>query len=431
MKNNVTEKEIYANKFYNYYNDDNYSLYDIQEFYYPFYRIKCNCIFREKNKISIVEENFLKAIKCGIKDYESLENFLALDKEIFEEVAAKLHIDNLFIETPLLQLTEQGKKILEDGAKLSSVENEEYVTLDGITGNTSNEYLENEKKNDKSNNKNHLKVQIPYPKNETLDRIINNKALQTILFEEIKKKDKRDKEIYEIKEILGKPFKIYKKYFSLFFKNNENPKKTLIIKDGHPDDVMTNIINTIEQNGKNLFDFSKNIQEENKKLFEQKNIYEYSQIDNLTNGTQLSTYEHPKFFEYAFKYSKKEVLIISPWIRWEIIKEKKDAIENALKRKVEITFFYGMGKKDDLDKKSKQFFIDMQKKHPNLLKFSTNNDINDHSKIIICDRDWMITTSFNWTSFKGDENREERKERGSFINDKGEIIKTIGVYMKI
>ena len=431
MKNNVTEKEIYANKFYNYYNDDNYSLYDIQEFYYPFYRIKCNCIFREKNKISIVEENFLKAIKCGIKDYESLENFLALDKEIFEEVAAKLHIDNLFIETPLLQLTEQGKKILEDGAKLSSVENEEYVTLDGITGNTSNEYIENEKKNDKSKNKNHLKVQIPYPKNETLDRIINNKALQTILFEEIKKKDKRDKEIYEIKEILGKPFKIYKKYFSLFFKNNENPKKTLIIKDGHPDDVMTNIINTIEQNGKNLFDFSKNIQEENKKLFEQKNIYEYSQIDNLTNGTQLSTYEHPKFFEYAFKYSKKEVLIISPWIRWEIIKEKKDAIENALKRKVEITFFYGMGKKDDLDKKSKQFFIDMQKKHPNLLKFSTNNDINDHSKIIICDRDWMVTTSFNWTSFKGDENREERKERGSFINDRIEVLKTIEVYMKI
>ncbi len=430
MKNNVTEKEIYAHKFYNYYNDDNYTLYDIQEFYYPFYRIKCNCIFREKNKISIVEENFLEAIKCGIKDYESLENFLALDKEIFEEVAAKLHIDNLFIETPLLLLTEHGKKILEDGAKLSSVENEENVILDGITGNTSNEYIENEMKNDKSKNKNHLKVQIPYPKNETLDRIINNKALQTILFEEIKKKDKKDKEIYEIKEILGKPFKIHKKYFSLFFKNNENPKKILIIKDGHPDDVMTNIINTIEQNGKNLFDFSRDAQEENTRLFKQKNIYEYSQIDNLTNGTQLSTYEHPKFFEYAFKYSEKEVIVISPWIRWEIIKEKKEDIENALKKKVKIIFFYGMGKKDDLDKKSKEFFIDMQKKYPSLLKFSTNNDINDHSKIIICDRDWMITTSFNWTSFKGDQSREERKERGSFINDRNEIEKTTRDYIR-
>jgi len=430
MKNNVTEKEIYANKFYNYYNDDDYTLYDIQEFYYPFYRIKCNCIFREKNKISIVEENFLEAIKCGIKDYQSLEQFLALDKEIFEEVAGKLHIDNLFIETPLLQLTEHGKKILEDGAKLSSVENEEYVTLDGITGNTSNEYMEDVKIHDKSKNKNHLKVQIPYPKNETLDRIINNKALQTILFEEIKKKDKKDKEIYEIKEIVGKPFKLHKNYFSLFFKNDENPKKTLIIKDGHPDDAMTEIINKLEQKGKNLFDFSQDVQEENKRLFEQKNIYEYSQIENLTNGTQLSTYEHPKFFEYAFKYSKKEVIVISPWIRWEIIKEKKEDIENALKKKVEITFFYGMGDKKDLDKKSKEFFTDMQKKYPNLLKFSTNNDINDHSKIIICDRDWMVTTSFNWTSFKGDENREERKERGSFINDRNEVLKTIEVYIK-
>jgi hypothetical protein len=429
MINNVTEKEIYANKFYNYYNDDDYTLYDIQEFYYPFYRIKCNCIFREKNKISIVEENFLEAIKCGIKDYESLEQFLALEKEIFEEVAGKLHIDNLFIETPLLQLTEHGKKILEDGAKLNSVEDEEYVTLDGITGDTSNEYIEDEKKNDKSKNINHLKPQIPYPKNETLDRVINNKALQTILFEEIKKKDKKEKEIYEINEIVGKPFKVHKKYFVLFFKNNENPKKILIIKNGHPDDTMTEIINKIEQDGKNLFDLSRDAQAENKKLFEQKNIYEYSQIDNLTNGTQLSTYEHPKFFEYAFKYSKKEVVIISPWIRWEIIKEKKDAIENALKRKVEIFFFYGMGKKDDLDKQSKDFFIDMQTKYPKLLKFSTNNDINDHSKIIICDRDWMVTTSFNWTSFKGDENREERKERGSFINDRSEVIKTVKVYI--
>ena len=429
MKNNVTEKDIYANKFYNYYNDDNYTLYDIQEFYYPFYRIKCNCIFREKNQISIVEENFLEAIKCGIKDYESLEHFLALDKEIFEEVAGKLHIDNLFIETPLLQLTEHGKKILEDGAKLSSVENEEYVTLDGITGNTSNEYMEDVKKHDKSKNKNHLKVQIPYPKNETLNRIINNKALQTILFEEVKKKDKTDKEIYEIKEIVGKPYKFHKKYFSLFFKNDENPKKTLIIKDGYPDDAMTNIINNIEQKGKNIFDFSKDSQEEHEKLFEQKNIYEYSQIDNLVNGTQLSTYEHPKFFEYAFKYSKKEVIVISPWIRWEIIKEKKDDIENALKRKIEITFFYGMGKQNDLDEKSKEFFIDMQKKYSNLLKFSTNNDINDHSKIIICDRDWMVTTSFNWTSFKGDKTREERKERGSFINDRSEVLKTIKLYM--
>ena len=430
MKNNITEKEIYADNFFNYYSDDKYTLYDIQEFYYPSYKIKCNCIFREKNKIAIIEENFLEAIKCGIKDYQSLEQFLALDKEIFEEVAGKLHIDNLFIETPLLQLTEHGTKILETGAKLSSVENEEYVILDGITGSSSNGYVEDERKNDKSKNKNYLKVQIPYPKNETLDRIISNKALQTILFEEIRKKDKTGKSIYEIKEIVGRPFKFHRKYFSLFFKNDDNPKKILIIKDGTPDDEMTDVINSIEQKGKNLFDFSRDTQEEHKKLFEQKTIYEYSQIENLANGIQLSTYEHPKFFEYVFRYSKKEIIIVSPWIRWEIIKDKKEDIQNALKRGVEITFFYGMGKSSDLDTKSKSFFKTLEEEYTNQFKFSTNNNINDHSKIIICDRDWMITTSFNWTSFKGDENREERKERGSFINDRNEVIKTIEVYIK-
>ncbi len=427
MKNDVTEKEIYANKFYDYYSDDNYTLYDIQEFYYPFYKIKCNCIFREKNKISIVEENFLEAIKCGIKDYRSLEQFLALDKEIFEEVAGKLHIDNLFIEAPLLTLTEHGKKILEDGAKLNSIENEEYVILDSITGETSNGYIDDKRK-DKSKNKNHLKPQIPYPKNETLDRIVNNKALQTIIFEEIKKKDKTEKEIYEIKEIIGKPLKLHKKYFSLFFKNDENPKKTLIIKDGNPDDKMTEVINEIEQKRGNLFDFSRDTKEEHRKLFDETTIYKYFQLNSLNHGYQLSTYEHPIFFDFLFKYSKKEIIIISPWIKWEIIKDKQTDIENALKRGVKILFFYGMGKNSDLDKKSKEFFLEMQKKYKNLLVFSTNNDKNDHAKVIICDRDWLITTSFNWTSFKGDKDRGYRGEMGSFINDKNQIDKVTKIY---
>jgi len=430
MKNNITEKEIYARKFYDYYSDDNYTLYDIQEFYYPYFKVICNCIFREKNEISIVEENFLEAIKCGIKDYQALEQFLALDKEIFEEIAGKLHIDNMFIETPLLQLTEHGKKILEDGSKLSSVENEEYVILDSITGKVISIDMKDDRRDDKSKNKNNLRAQIPYPKNETLDRVINNKALQTILFEAIKKRDKKEKEIYEIKEIIGKPYKFHKKYFALFFKNEENPKKILIIKDGNPDDAMTNEINQIEQQGKNLFDFSRDTQEEHKKLFEQTTIYEYSQIDGLKNGYQLSTYEHPKFFDYLFKYSKKEIIIISPWIRWEIIKDKKEDIKNALKRGVKITFFYGMGKSSDLDTKSKNFFKQLQKEYDSQFKYSTNNNINDHSKRIVCDREWIITTSFNWTSFKGDKNRENRIEAGSFINDKKEIVKAIKIYKK-
>ena len=88
---------------------------------------------------------------------------------------------------------------------------------------------------------------------------------------------------------------------------------------------------------------------------------------------------------------------------------------------------YRMGKAGDLDKKSKDFFLKMQQNYKNLLDFATNN-YSDHSKVIICDRDWMITTSFNWTSFKGDINREKRGERGSYINDKNEINAIVREY---
>jgi len=135
MSNNkIAFEEILANKYYNHYEDDDYTLYDIREFYYPYFKIVCNCIFREKNQISLIEEIFLSAISCGIKEYQELEDFLGIDREVFEEVAGKLHLENLFIEEPNLILTAQGTKILEEGEKLESIEDEKFLVLDGITG---------------------------------------------------------------------------------------------------------------------------------------------------------------------------------------------------------------------------------------------------------------------------------------------------------
>ncbi len=428
MNNIIEYKEILARKYYEYYQDDNYELYDIQEFYYPYFKITCNCIFREKTKLSIVEEIFLNAIKEGINDLKKLEQFLSLDKEVFEELAARLHIDNLFIEMPILMLTEEGIQTLNENSSLTTIEDDKYLILDGILGIPVSLDMTDERKKNTANT-NNLKVQIPYPKTEALDKNINNKALQTILFETFKNSNNKEKEIYEIKEIL-ETYQFHKKYIALFFKNDNNPKKILILNDGYPNDELTNIITKFEQEGKNLFDFSKESKQEQEELYKDKNIYEYSEIEKLSNGTQLSTYQHPKFFDYALKYSEKEIILVSPWIKWEIIKEKKASIKNALERGVKIIFNYGMGEEKDIDNKSKDFFNEMKKKYNDLLIINTN-DISDHSKILICDRDWMITTSFNWTSFKGDIKRGERKEKGTFINDKKEIEKIVKEYSRI
>ncbi|MDD3603444.1 MAG: phospholipase D-like domain-containing protein [Sulfurovum sp.] len=425
----ITYKEILARKYHDYYSDDNYALFDVQKLYYPYFKVTCNCIYREKNKISPIEEAFLKAIECGIKEYASLQHFLALDKEVFEEIAGKIHVENLFIEQPTLVLTEAGKKLLEHGSKLSSVPAERFVILDGITGEACNINMMDDRKNDTSKEKNNLRIQIPYPKNETLNQVINHKALQTILFETLKSENAPEREIYEIKEIGERPYKFHKQLYALFFKNSENPKKVLVIKDGEVDALLTDKLSELESTGKNLFDFSKENEKDHKEQEKEPTIYEYAEVWNLVNGQQLGTYEHPKFFEYLFKYSKKEIIVISPWIKWEVVGNKQKDIENALKRGVKIRFSYGMGKADDLDKESKDFFLKMQQNYKNLLHFATNSH-SDHSKVIICDRDWMITTSFNWTSFKGDINREKRGERGSFINDKNAINTVLKEYVK-
>ena len=431
MSNNkIAFEEILANKYYNHYEDDDYTLYDIREFYYPYFKIVCNCIFREKNQISLIEEIFLSAISCGIKEYQELEDFLGIDREVFEEVAGKLHLENLFIEKPNLILTAQGTKILEEGEKLESIEDEKFLVLDGITGKIVK--INNYKNERKGNNKKaiDIRVQIPYPKNKTLDKVIENKALQTILFEAISKDNSNERTLYEIKDINeDKSMKIHKKYFVLFFKNSDNPKKVLIISDGQPDDNMTNLVNKIEKNGKVLFDFSRDTEKKHKELEKDIAISEYTEVYSLENGTQISTYEHPKFFDYALKYAKKEIVIISPWIKWIVMEDKAEHIKDALERNVKINFFYGMGKNNDIDNRSENFLEEMKKNYSNLISFSTTNQ-HDHSKIIICDRDWMITTSFNWTSFKGDESMgDKRGERGSFINKRDEIDKVLQDYI--
>jgi hypothetical protein len=181
----ISYQEILVSKYYDYYKDSEYILYDVREFYYPYFKIICNCIFRKKNQISLIEEMFLKAISCGIKEYSTLEIFLGIDKEVFEEVAGKLHLESLFIEEPSLILTPKGQKILDDGEKLETSEDENILVLDGITGKvvTTNNTTDERKENNK--NAINIRVQIPYPKNETLDKTIGNKALQTILFESI------------------------------------------------------------------------------------------------------------------------------------------------------------------------------------------------------------------------------------------------------
>ncbi|RKZ87610.1 MAG: hypothetical protein DRR19_13415, partial [Candidatus Parabeggiatoa sp. nov. 1] len=92
---------------------------------------------------------------------------------------------------------------------------------------------------------------------------------------------------------------------------------------------------------------------------------------------------------------------------------------------VHVTIIYGFGGsqtgKSDIDSKTEKYFRDLKKRYKEhlLIKETKGN----HAKVIICDEKFMVVTSFNWLSFKGDKSRPLRTEYGTILKNKEEIAK--------
>ena len=95
-------------------------------------------------------------------------------------------------------------------------------------------------------------------------------------------------------------------------------------------------------------------------------------------------------------------------------------IERALQRKTEVIIGYGISKKEDSDRWILQRLSDIQKKwygkNLHLVRLS-----NTHEKVLIKDNEFMVITSFNWLSFKGDPNKGFRQETGYYTESKDAI----------
>ena len=70
--------------------------------------------------------------------------------------------------------------------------------------------------------------------------------------------------------------------------------------------------------------------------------------------------------------------------------------------------------KINIDSQSQEYFNILQKQYADLFHLKEGND---HSKIVICDEEFMILGSFNWLSFGGNADRDgESRGETSNIN---------------
>lgn len=151
-------------------------------------------------------------------------------------------------------------------------------------------------------------------------------------------------------------------------------------------------------------------------------------LENIPVRT-LEVAEHPEFLERALTETKERLLIVSPWIRSAVVNptfvgKLKDLLEND----VSVQIGYGIGpesKDTPADKDGIRVLADLEKTHPKLDLVRLGNT---HAKILASDTKFVVVTSFNWLSFKGDPLRPFRDERGTIVTLASEIEKIFSDY---
>ena len=127
---------------------------------------------------------------------------------------------------------------------------------------------------------------------------------------------------------------------------------------------------------------------------------------------QFSVFEHGPFLKEALLRSSRRLLIVSPWITSKVVNgEFEKSLTDLVKKDVEVDIIFGIKDDQRSSPEAIKRLCSIAKLFPNFRFYRHDNN---HSKILISD-DIVITTSFNWLSFRGDRDLTFRREEGTLV----------------
>ena len=113
-------------------------------------------------------------------------------------------------------------------------------------------------------------------------------------------------------------------------------------------------------------------------------------------------------------------MIVSPWITGYVVDQNFiEMLKETLKRKIQVYIFYGIKSSSQQNNPiSIQRLEELSTQYKNLRFEKVKNT---HRKILVCDAEFGIVTSFNFLSFRADPNLTYRDELGVIIRDSATI----------
>lgn len=151
-----------------------------------------------------------------------------------------------------------------------------------------------------------------------------------------------------------------------------------------------------------------------------------------SHNTMLRNKEIRREIDRIINNARTEIDIISPWMTESVVDQVfLDRLNRAIKRGVTVKILYGIGdlsgsggynSGNDRDTRSKETAEAIRRYIGNTDKLHMKRG-NEHSKLIICDDEYYIITSFNPLSFRGDYNKKDRRgEIGEISHDKNNLM---------
>jgi len=162
-------------------------------------------------------------------------------------------------------------------------------------------------------------------------------------------------------------------------------------------------------------------------------------LDAMTVESVLC-HQHPALLKQALLKSRQRLLIISPWIRHQVVNwEFIASLEALLRSGVTVHIGYGLddgegGKgnaaqsKPPITPQAEKDLKHLAGKYPNFHLVYVGNT---HRKLLVSDDTLAVTTSFNWLSFRGDSKDKPRDEYGEVFRKKAHVDKRYQLGMEL
>ena len=464
----MMEKEIkdFENKIRKYHSLPEAIVLDSKPVGYPFYVLRLDLTYLANRELQLLEEFVLKCITNRLVKPQEISSFLGIESYQIEKVLSELISRDLVKKEENLKLTEVGLNVLEKQTVLAPISETQTFYLDALNGELKNSLsLKNfdskTYKNSAINKiikkprKGHIEdlvdyypdieklLQISHPNNSNPIKLLQVNNLEKIypqwheVLLVLYKSNPGDREIeYEIfsrgfiqteyrktiEELYAEGKKILEPIFQQM-EEDKPPQNSVneVISNIQEDDIKT--VEKLTTKISSLNDPDNFLETKNNSLKQeiQKLKQELQQIKSQTRISEVvHTYQNREYLLKALKEAKNRLMIISPWIKANVVdKEFLSTLEATLRRKVKIYIIYGIkGSNSQNDSQSIKQLSNLEANYKNLQFQRTENS---HRKQIICDDKFAIVTSFNFLSFRADPHLTYRDELGVILRDKQTI----------